>query len=83
MTKIAFSKAKKIAMKFFGSEMTPPPFGNFPEIHRFSYAQASLTIWCQETPIDLLDYNATHQPVRIHKNTFSLENVWMQIYLVE
>ena len=25
MTKIAFSKAKKIAMKFFGPEMTPPP----------------------------------------------------------
>ena len=23
--------------------MTPPPFGNFPEIHSFSYAQASLT----------------------------------------
>ena len=43
MTKIAFSEAKKIAMKFFGSEMTPPPFGNFPEIHPFSYPQASLS----------------------------------------
>ena len=29
MTKNAFSKAKKIAMKFFGSEMTPPPFRKF------------------------------------------------------
>ena len=45
MTKIAFSKAKKIAMKFFGSEMTPPPpFGNFPEIHPFWYTQASLMV---------------------------------------
>ena len=42
MTKIAFSKAKKIAMKFFGSEMTPPPFGNFPEIHPFWWRQGSL-----------------------------------------
>ena len=29
MTKIAFSKAKKIATKFFGSEMTLPPFRKF------------------------------------------------------
>ena len=36
MTKNAFSKAKKIAMKFFGSEMTPPP------PHPFCYTQASL-----------------------------------------
>ena len=43
MTKIAFSKAKKIAMKFFGSEITPP-FGNFPEIHPFWYARASLML---------------------------------------
>ena len=42
MTKIAVSKAKKIAMKFFRSEMTPPPFGNFPEIHPFWRRQASL-----------------------------------------
>ena len=44
MTKITLSNAKKIAMKFFGSEMTHPPhtFGNFPEIHPFRYARASL-----------------------------------------
>ena len=35
---------KKIAMKFFGSEMTPPPFGNFPEIHSNPGTQASLII---------------------------------------
>ena len=29
MTKITVSNAKKIAMKFFGSEMTPPPFRKF------------------------------------------------------
>ena len=31
MTKIAVFKAKKVAMKSFRSEMTPPPFGNFSE----------------------------------------------------
>ena len=53
MTKIAFSKAKKIAMKFFGSEMTPPPFrkfsGNssvlvctgFPYVERWSTGHSS------------------------------------------
>ena len=45
MTKITFTKAKKIAMKFFGSEMTPlPPFGNFPKIHPFWCGQASLSV---------------------------------------
>ena len=29
ITKIPVSNAKKIAMKFFGSEMTPPPFRKF------------------------------------------------------
>ena len=29
-------------MKFFRSEMTPPPFGNFPEIHSNPGRQASL-----------------------------------------
>ena len=29
ITKITVSNAKKIAMKFFGSEMTPPPFRKF------------------------------------------------------
>ena len=44
ITKITVSNAKKIAMKFFGSEMTPPPpFGNFPEIHSNPGRQASLT----------------------------------------
>ena len=33
----------KIAMKFFGSEMTSRPFGNFPEIHPLWKTQASLT----------------------------------------
>ena len=44
MTKIAVSKAKKIAMKFFGSEMTPPPFGNFLKIHPFWQKEASLNL---------------------------------------
>ena len=42
MTKITVSNAKKFAMKFFRSEMTPPSFGNFPEIHPFWRRQASL-----------------------------------------
>ena len=36
-------------MKFFRSEMTPPPFGNFPKIHPFWNRQASRssipTLW--------------------------------------
>ena len=44
MTKITVSNAKKIAMKFFRSEMTPPPFKKFPEIHPFWRRQASLII---------------------------------------
>ena len=44
ITKITVSNAKKIAMKFFRSEMTPPPpFGNFPEIHSNPGTQASLS----------------------------------------
>ena len=42
MTKKAVSNAKKIAMKFFRSEMTPPPFGNFLKIRPFLQRQASL-----------------------------------------
>ena len=45
MTKITVSNAKKFAMKFFRSEITPPPFGNFLEIHPFWYRQASLSEW--------------------------------------
>ena len=43
ITKITVSNAKKIAMKFFGSEMTPPPpLGLFPKKHPFWKRRSSL-----------------------------------------
>ena len=43
MTKIAFSKAKKLQQNFLDRKwLPPPPFGNFPEIHRYWKRRASL-----------------------------------------
>ena len=57
MTKIAVSKAKEIAMKFFRSEMTPtPPFGNVPEIHPFLKLRASLRSKANPKKIFLIIY---------------------------
>ena len=45
MTKIAFSKATKNCNEIFWIGNDPPPlFGNFPEIHPFWYARASLRL---------------------------------------
>ena len=73
ITKITVSNAKKIAMKFFGSEMTPPPFGNFPEIHSNPGTQASLRLRVFSYQLFMVQFILSHVDASI-KYVYTLKS---------
>ena len=82
--KLPFLKQNKLQWNFLDRKWPSPPFGNFPEIHRFSYAQASLRMMMVMAVImrSLANSDTVQQNIQFSIDFFTFVYSWFYTIVV-